>query len=342
MNKMKNSFLEKVGKAVIPKGFRPGLRFYYAKAGSNEIPYKLYGVLLYATIIIVGIVYVLTGFYDLISHLHPLVIGLLVFLFWLVSGFIISLIVMGAIYFFLNMKIFNRVKEMDMNLADYLVLVSTNLKGGLSFEKSLWAAIKPEFGVLSEEIGLVSKKVMTGSDLSEALQEFSEKYESPSIRRTIDLILGQLESGGEVAAVLDETIDTLRKTKILKEEMSANTLMFTIFIGAIVTVISPLLFALSLNLLGILIDVTSTIAPAISDSAQMPFTMEAIELDPDDFKTFSVLALGIISIFASLILSIIQKGDIKSGIKYVPLFLFVCLALYFLFVGVFEGMFGFM
>jgi pilus assembly protein TadC len=332
------NFLEKIGKAIIPKNFRAGLRVYYSKAGIRDVPYKLYGVLLYVALISIGAVYILTDFFGLISNLNPLLVGLLVFLFWVVLGVVASLVIIGAIYFYLNLKIFARVKEMDLNLADYLVLVSTNLKGGLSFEKSLWSAIKPEFGVLSEEMGLVSKKVMTGSELSDALQEFSEKYESPSIKRTIDLILGQIESGGEVASVLDETIETLRKTKILKEEMSANTLMFTIFIGVIVTVISPLLFALALNLLNILIGVSATVAPALeASSSNMPFTIKEIEINIDDFKTFSVLALSVIALFASLILSIIQKGDIKSGLKYVPVFLFVALLLYFIFISVFGG-----
>jgi Flp pilus assembly protein TadB len=338
---MKKSFLEQIGNAIIPKTFRAGLRVYYSKAGIREVPYKTYGILLYIALIVIGIAYISLDFFGAISHLNPLIVGLLVFLFWVVGGLAISAIIMGAIYFYLNLKIFNRVKEMDVNLADYLVLVSTNLKGGLSFEKSLWSAIKPEFGVLAEEMGLVSKKVMTGSELSDALQEFSEKYDSPSIRRTIDLILGQIESGGEVASVLDETIETLRKTKILKEEMAANTLMFTIFIGIIVTVISPLLFALALNLLDILIGVSATVAPALEAASNTPFTMKEIEIDSDDFKIFSVLALSVISIFASLILSIIQKGDIKSGVKYVPLFLFIALAFYFIFVGVFGGFLSF-
>ena len=340
---MKQSFLERIGKAVIPKTFQAGLRVYYSKAGIQEVPYKMFGILLYVLIIITGIIYILTNFYGLVSHFHPLLVGLLVFLFWIITGILISLITMGGVYFYLNLKIFNRVKDMDMNLADYLVIVSTNLKGGLSFEKALWAAIKPEFGVLAEEMGLVSKKVMTGSGLDEALKEFSEKYDSPTIKRTIDIILGQIESGGEVASVLDETIDTLRKTKILKEEMSANTLMFTIFIGAIVTVISPLLFALALNLLNILVGVSATVAPALSNSQMdLPFDLQEISVDINEFKTFSVLALGIISIFASLILSIIQRGDIKSGIKYVPLFLFIAIALYFIFLQFLSGFFTFM
>jgi hypothetical protein len=123
--------------------------------------------------------------------------------------------------------------------------------------------------------------------------------------------------------------------------MAANTLMFTIFIGAIVTVISPLLFALALNLLEILIGVSATVAPALSSSSSTPFSMNEIEINSEDFKIFSVMALTLISIFASLILSIIQKGDIKSGIKYVPLFVFVALTLYFLFLGIFGGLLSF-
>lgn len=337
---MKKNGLERIGKSVIPKNVRPGLRVYYAKAGISEIPYKSFGALLYVLIIVIGVIYYLINFYGLVSSLHPLLVGLLVFMFWVISGILLSLVIMGGVYFYLNLKIFNRVKEMDLNLADYLVLVSTNLKGGLSFEKSLWSAIKPEFGVLAEEMGLVSKKVMTGSGLQEALKEFSEKYDSPSIKRTIDIILGQIESGGEIASVLDETIDTLRKTKILKEEMSANTLMFTIFIGAIVTVISPLLFALALNLLSILIGVTATVAPALENTQMdIPFELSEIDVNVSEFKLFSVLALGIIAIFASLILSIIQKGDMLSGVKYVPLFLAIAIALYYVFVGFLSGLF---
>jgi hypothetical protein len=37
------------------------------------------------------------------------------------------------------------------------------LKGGMSFDASLWNSVKPEFGVLSEEIQLCTKKVMTGT-----------------------------------------------------------------------------------------------------------------------------------------------------------------------------------
>lgn len=339
----KKSFLEELGKAFVPKKFRPGLRFYLSKTGIQEVPYMFFGIMFYVVIALTAVVYFATNFFGIVRDSSALLVGLYVFLFWSICSILLAIVIMAGIYFYFNMRIYNRVKEIELNLADYLVLVSTNLKGGLSFEKALWNSIKPEFGILSEEMSLVSKRVMTGSDLSDALKEFGEKYDSPTMKRTINLIIGELESGGEVARVLDQTIETLRKTRLIKDEMTANTLMFTIFIGAIVVVISPLLFALAFNLLSILISVTGQIAPALSQSSatNLPFKFNAVTLDKDDFKLFSVFALTIIAVFSSMILSIIQKGDIKGGLKYTPFFVASALLLYFFFLFMLGGMFEF-
>ncbi|MGV8169402.1 MAG: type II secretion system F family protein [Candidatus Nanoarchaeia archaeon] len=337
------NFLEEIGKAFIPKRIRPGLRFYLSKAGIQNVPYKSFGILFYVILGLTAVIYIVSNFFafaEKTANGAALLTGILVFLFWLVCLIVITLILIAGTAFYLNMKIYNRTKEIDLNLPDYLILVSTNLKGGLSFEKSLWNAIKPEFGILSEEMGMVSKKVMTGSDISEALKEFAEKYDSPSVKRTIDLILGEIQSGGQIAKVLDQTIESLRKTRTIKEEMAANTLMFTIFIAAIVIFISPLLFALAYNLLSILINVSAQIAPALAESKGAPFKFKEIPMDKEDFKIFSVLALAVISTFSAMILSIIQKGDIRGGIKYIPFFLAMSVMFYFIFVTVLSGVFG--
>lgn len=338
----KSGFLKEVGKAFVPKRFRPRLRQYLSKAGIHEVPYLFFGILFYLAIGITALIYISTNFYSVVSNNGALLTGLLVFIFWVVVSSIIVSVVIGSIYFFTNMRIYKRVKEIEYVLPDYLVLVSTNLKGGLSFEKSLWAAIRPEFGVLAEEVGIVSKKVMTGEDLEEALMGFAQKYESPTLIRTVNIIIGELQSGGRVASVLDNIIENFRKTKMIKDEMSANTLLFTIFIGAIVLVISPLLFALSKVLLTILINVSKQIAPAIQKaSVSMPFKFDKINVSVDDFRTFSVMALGVISIFSSMILAIIQKGRIKSGLKYMPFFISISIIMYFIMSLILKGVFKF-
>ena len=77
-------------------------------------------------------------------------------------------------------------------LPDFLQAVASNLKGGLSFENSLLAAIKPRFSILANEMAEVSKKLMTGYDVSTALSELGQKYNSPMLRRSIDLMITEL------------------------------------------------------------------------------------------------------------------------------------------------------
>ncbi len=325
---MSLEFLDEFGQAFVPKRVRPNLRRYLMKAGYDEVPYKFFGALFFITIFFTIISY-FAFIHRATTQWTPIVTGIVAFIYVFMVAMIISTIVILMIYFYLNIKIYKRTKLLEAKLVDYLTLVSTNLKGGLSFENSLWASIKPDFGILAKEIGLVSKKVLTGNDLTEALKEFSLKYDSPILRRSINLIIGEIESGGRVVDVIDKVIENLRKTKLLKEEMAASTVTYMIFIGAIVMVISPALFALSGQLLQIIIKFASNIGGSLSSTqAALPIKINEISVDPKDFRTFSIIALSTISVFSAFIISIIERGDIKGGLKYIPLFFFVTLILY--------------
>lgn len=340
MKEEKMNWMENLGRAIIPKKWREDVKNYFAATGMLHPPYKLIALIFFVSIAISGFIFFYIDFYSLVQHMNVGLVALLAFLFWFISTIVAFSVMAGGIYFYLNLKMYNRIKEIETKLPDYLILVSTNLKGGMSFEKALLGAIKPEFGILSNEMSLVSKKVMTGSDLKDALIEMTQKYDSPTLQRTFNIISGEIESGGKIAYVLDSMIDNLRKTKNMKEEMAANTLMFTIFIGAIVIFISPLLFALSLNLLEVLIGVADTVGGIGGQgNVELGFEIDEIDMDPEEFQGFSILALGIISLASSMIISIIQKGDIKGGIKYIPFFLVSTIILYFFFVGVLEGFF---
>ena len=48
-------------------------------------------------------------------------------------------------------------------------------------------------------------------------------------------------------------------------------------------------------------------------------SLDSLAIEPDAFKTFSVQAVLVITFFSSLMVSMLQKGDIKGGVKYVPM-----------------------
>lgn len=331
-------FFSMFGKAFIPKKLRPVISQQFFKAGTSQVPYTLFGVLFYITLIITYFLY-FPNFYLMIKDYNPILFMILTFLFWVVLPLVLSILTMLGIYFYLDIKVFNRSKNMEDKLADYLTFVSTNLKGGMSFEGSLWSAIKPEFGLLAEEMGLVSKKVMTGGDLVESLTEFAQKYPSPIIRRSMNLIISEIESGGKISDLIDRVISDLKKTRLLKQEMAASTLTYVIFISVIILVISPLLFALSYQLLTVMLSFMGRFAGMNIPNMPISFS-EGGAVSPTQFKTFSYFAISVISLFASMIISIINKGNVKSGLKYMPVFWASSIIVYIIAQSVLAGVFS--
>ncbi|MFT4250189.1 MAG: type II secretion system F family protein [Candidatus Woesearchaeota archaeon] len=344
---IRNEILERFGRAFVPLRAREPLRNYLLKAGYQNVPYSAFGLFFIITLITTYLLF-FAAILPALQETTQAWLFIITLGFWIASLLVQNALIMFFIWSYLNLKIYGRIKEIEDKLPDYLELVITNLRSGMSFDKSLFGAIRPEFGVLSAEIGMVSKRVMTGNDTAAALQEFSDRYESPILRRGLELIISELDSGGEIADVIERVIDNLRKTKRLKDEMRSSVISYMMFISIIVMALSPVLFALAHTILSVILSFAGQIgsAPAggVGAAASLFDNLEALAAQEEmlliGFKNFSYAALTTISLFAGMIVSIIEKGDIRGGIKYIPIFIAVTLTLYTLALGVVGGVFG--
>ncbi len=341
-----NQLTEGVGKAFVFDRIRPTIRSYFLKAGIADVPYSLFGILFWLSIIPVSYVFIFYGWNFILSYeLNIALDFVFALILWLSVHSAVIIAMLLAIYFYLDLKIFSRTKKMEEVLPDFLRMVSENLKGGMPFERALWSSIKPEFGILANEIRLSAKKVITGQDVDEALKSFTEKYDSPTLRRSFDLIIEGIKGGGKVAEVMDRVIDTIEETKELKSEMAATNLSYVIFVAVIVIFVAPGLFALSFQFLTVLQNISEKIGGASggaeAGSASMPISFGNISVDPATFQSFSMNALLVVSFFASLMISIIQTGTIKGGVKYIPMLMISSFVMYkvlmFIATKVFSG-----
>lgn len=319
-----NQLTEGIGKAFVFDRIRPKIRGYFLKAGIADVPYGLFGMLFWLSIIPVAYIFIFYGWdYILSRELNIALEFVFALLLWLALHGAVIIATLLAIYFYIDLRIFSRTKKMEEVLPDFLRMVSENLKGGMPFERALWSSIKPEFGILANEIRLSAKKVITGQDVDEALRSFTEKYDSQILKRSFDLIIEGIKGGGKIADVIDRVIDTIEETKELKSEMAATNLSYVIFVAVIVLFVAPGLFALSFQFLTVLQNISGKISGASggadAGSVSMPISFGNISVEPDVFQSFSVNALLVISFFASLMISIIQTGTIKGGVKYIPM-----------------------
>ncbi|MDP3764888.1 MAG: type II secretion system F family protein [Nanoarchaeota archaeon] len=336
---LKIIFLDEFGKAFVPKKVIPNLRKYLLKAGFNEVPYKFFGLLFYVSALITTLIFIIF-IYPYLKKFSLFEIYVYSFLGWFLVQLFFAMLFIMLIYFYLDLKIYYRTKKMEEQLPDFLQILSANLKGGMTFENALWAAVKPRFNVLGSEMAKASKKVMTGYDVSKALMELADKYDSLMLRRTVDLMISEVESGGNLAELIDRLVDNLKETKALKNEMSASAIAYVIFISVIVVVICPLLFALSFRLLNLTLNLVGQISSTTQRISALTFLVSKSSVNPDDFRLFSIVAILLISFFSSLIVSIVEKGDIKGGVKYIPIYIFGSISLYLFFMKILGILFA--
>jgi Flp pilus assembly protein TadB len=247
--------------------------------------------------------------------------------------FALGLILLWLAYlFYLDMKIYNRTKEVEKVFPDFLELASSNISAGMPIDRALWYAVRPNFGVLAKEIEHVAKNTIAGEDLSVALMEFSKKYDSKVIQRSISLLLEGLAAGGELSELLNKIALNIEETRILKRDMAANVTTYVIFITFASIVAAPALLGLSTQLLAIISKITASISTQNSSSSAgfFSFSFSSSSVSVQNFKIFAYVMLTISSISAAAIVNIIQTGKVKDGIYRIPTFIAISLAIYFL------------
>ena len=261
--------------------------------------------------------------------------GSLLFLAGVWTGIFGGLFVLAwvVLYVFLDIKIFKRTAQLEEVLPDFLQLASANISAGMPVERALWFAVRPRFGILAKEIEDVAKSTMSGEDLKTALRRFSDKYDSKTLHRSINLLLEGMESGGEMADLLNKIALNIQETRILKQEMSANVTTYAIFIGFASIVAAPILFGLAGQLLIIIQEIMGLVGSAgggTSGGGMFTLSLAGDAISVQDFRIFSITTLFVTALFSSFIISIIKKGTIKEGARLIPMFIIATIGLYFL------------
>ena len=279
------------------------------------------------------------------DHVQMVVIIALVFsviaftaiiIFWLwylaiIAFFVVFGLVLFIFYLLLMLKADARATDAEKMLPDALQLMATNLRAGLTTDRAFLVSAREEFGVLNDEFKKVAKEITTGKDLTDALNEMSKRIKSNIIGRTIDLITFGITSGGELAPLLEESAASLRQQLLTRKQVHASVLMYTIFIFAAVGFISPLLFGLSTVLTGIMSSTMGSIGEIPTEvSANVPISVAKVMIDVNFVRYFAVGLLVLSSILSSLVLGLINSGEEKDGLKYIPILIPVSLVMYFL------------
>ncbi|MBD3163916.1 hypothetical protein GF323_01840 [Candidatus Woesearchaeota archaeon] len=322
---------KKPGKKEKAKKPRKRLQKLLEKSGLNISKDKLTKVI-FDSVVIINIlisayIILIFSFNEEFTLSYLLVVMLFV---WIIGFIALMLLAWLVFYVFIDFRVYQRKVGIEDVFPDFLQLTSANIRAGMPIDQALWHAIRPNFGVLAKEMEDVAKQTMSGSDLEDALRGFAEKYDSPLLKRSISLLIEGLAAGGEIGELLDRISTNIQQSKIMEKEMSASVTTYAIFISFAAVLAAPFLLALSSQLLIIIKGIVSTIEIPETGASQMPIGITDVSVAHSDFMIFAYFTLTITSFLSACIVATIKKGNIRAGFRYLPLFVFSTLVLFFI------------
>ena len=242
----------------------------------------------------------------------------------------IFLLFQGVIYAWLTLTADSRAKFIETLLPDVLQLMASNLRAGLTPDRALLLSGRPEFGRFREEINRMGKEMATGKELHKALTSFGERVKSEKLKKTFQLIVSAMASGGELADLLEQTASNLRQQKLVEERIRSSVLVYVIFIFSAIAFGSPMLYGLSSFLVEVITDVFSKVQLPPGGSTGMPISFTEVSISVSFVNTYVIVALISTSIMGSLILGLISKGKEKEGLKFLPVLIIITISLLFI------------
>jgi flagellar protein FlaJ len=266
----------------------------------------------------------------------------------LIVGFGFFIAFQAIVYFLLLFIAESRARQVEEVLPDALLLMSANVRAGLTVEKAIWLAARPEFGPLQQEIERVGAETAGGKSVIEALSDMPKRIKSDMLTRAVKMIIEGIRSGGELAGLLEETGNEIRSVQAMQKEVRANVMMYSMFIVFASVLGAPLLFGVSLYF----IDVVNSLWGTQLAEAQTRFEMQAgvikmtaPQITVGELQLFAIACIILTTTFASLIIGLIQTGKASQGLKFAPAMSVIALLIFFLtrtaIVTIFGGMLGF-
>jgi len=247
----------------------------------------------------------------------------------IISGF-------GIPYTFISLRAERRRVKMEKVLPDALRLISSNTRSGHTLEKAFLLSARDEFGPLAEELRLTAMEMYGGVAVEEALRNLESRVNSEMFQETLKLLIDGIKAGGDKADLLESSAEDIRNSMELQKEIQSSIRMYAVFIVMVAVVGAPILFSVSVYMADVTTDMWDD--ADIGDigeqgggvSSQIGFELDfaAPKVDVDFFRTFAYMAILTTNVFAALIISEIRNGNVKSGVKYAPVFCILSLMIF--------------
>ena len=150
-------------------------------------------------------------------------------------------------YFYIKRKQGKRRKLFESQLSDALMIATSCLRSGLTFQQAMETVAKDMEAPISTEFARACSEMNFGSSMDKALSDMVARIKSPDLLLTVSAVSVQRQTGGNLSQILETIANTIRERIKIKADVAAVTAQGKtsgMIIGAL-----PIFLAVVLNLL---------------------------------------------------------------------------------------------
>jgi len=243
--------------------------------------------------------------------------------------------------FLLYLSVENSKKFAEVVLPEYISLLSSNIKSGMTLEAAIVASCRKEFGIIDKIFRRIGKEIYSGKSVEEVLDKYSKKYKIDVLQRFLYLLKEGVKKGSKISDLLFEISEDLRSRNVLKKELGAIVSLYVMFIFFAAALGMPVLF----GIVTYFVQTIQTIAPKDFEAKlpiNLPLSFKGINIDTKFINNFAILMIFVTSFFSSMMIGALKEGNEKIGLKYFPLILAIALGVYFVVQFVVSQILGFL
>lgn len=236
------------------------------------------------------------------------------------------LCVIGPIGFYNHIKA-SRKREVEEHLPDFLREISSSTSSGMTVFDAIKSAANGDYGRLTPELKLMASQLSWGISVSEALQNFADRINTPSVKRIVVTINKALEIGGNTSMVFEAAAKEIDQTKLVEQQRRAEMSMYSIVIFISYFVFLAVILIINGTIISAFLDVQNKVPAGKS----IP-NLSIVKLNPFDLKNAFFAFIVVQSMGGGLLGGFMMDGKLSSGVRF-------CFALVLISFFVFKFMF---
>jgi pilus assembly protein TadC len=253
-------------------------------------------------------------------------------LIFAISSIVTAFIRYSLVYFSID----DRKIRCQEVLPDFLSVVAMNISAGMEPLAALYVSLRPDFNPITDELKKIRSLSLGSKSIVDQLALLKTRIESNSLKNAVSIIERASLSGGDLSVLLESVSGDIRETNKIQKELESATKGYVTFITFLALVGVPLLLSVSTLFLSII--TVPTIAGGLT--SMLSVNLQGKPIPVDQIQILFLVLIAFSSIAASFIFAVLWKGEMKQGIKYIPILVPISLIVFFVFKNTLKSVLG--